>query len=1075
MCTPLRVSGLAALASRRLGAVLIAGLGVLLAALVFSVAPALAAAPEVVSEFTAPAATASAEVRLEAAVNPNDESSECHFGYGEAHASEHVVACSEPGPVAEGGEQRAAVTVAGLKAGTTYHWRVLLKNASGKAEGVEEEITTVPAPHTEAPSPIGSTTATFKGTLTPLNKTVPTEDYFYYTPGEEFICLNERATTPMLAGTGSGVAHVSTAVTELEANQKYTVCLVSQNAFGSEEDPDPTPVHFTTLPAPPSVLGESASANSTEATLSAEVNANNEKTSYVFEYSTQESAGKLTGTITTLTGASELEGGSPQTAEAPTGAALSPGTTYYYRVVAENEQSKKEPHPAEGTLQSFTTVPAPSTDPVTAIGTTTATFNGHLTLNSVATSYSFDYKLGSECTGESSTSSTEATGASVSTPVTDLQPGRLYSACLVTSNTFGSQVGPPASFRALPETYVTEVGPTSATLHVVLEPEGAATTYSFQYGAGTSYGSETERASSVAGTKPISAEAHIQGLTAGSIYHFRVAGTVGHEAFESADATLSTQTEGSEFTLIDNRQWEMVSPPDKHGGSIDPIPEFNGLIQASEDGGAIAYISTDPIEAEPGGNRGGLEPSQVLARREPNGWSDEEITTPNNDVGKLRLSYAAEYKAFSSDLSRGIVEPPGETPLAAPALPDETQERTLWLRDDATRSYLAVVSAANVPAGTKIALTEAESVGISRLDQQPHFEGASPDLSHIVFRDFAPLVNGAGGENLYGWSGGKLSLVSMLPGNAGAGGGSSVALGGTGYVVRHAISNDGSRVIWKGERGEVYLRNMEREETIQIGQGEFQTASNDGSTVFFTDNGELFAFAETEASRDGGPLAGEVTNLTGEAGAGAGVQGEVIGASENGSYVYFVANGLLGDASERGANSGDCLEGMRGKTCILYVDHYDGSGWQAPQFIAVLSSDDFRDWNPTFSSLRNLTARVSPNGRWLAFMSDRRLTGYDNTDVSEREVEPGEGTKHADEEVYLYHFETSRSGQPESGKLVCASCNPTGQRPEGVFDRDPEEEQGTAPSTARRSGWLVGETLAGGQHPRMDPDRNRRG
>ena len=46
----------------------------------------------------------------------------------------------------------------------------------------------------------------------------------------------------------------------------------------------------------------------------------------------------------------------------------------------------------------------------------------------------------------------------------------------------------------------------------------------------------------------------------------------------------------------------------------------------------------------------------MLARRGPDGWSDEEITTANDNVGKLRLGEAAEYKFFSSDLSQGIIE-----------------------------------------------------------------------------------------------------------------------------------------------------------------------------------------------------------------------------------------------------------------------------------------------------------------------------------------------------------------------------------------------------------------------------------
>ena len=38
----------------------------------------------------------------------------------------------------------------------------------------------------------------------------------------------------------------------------------------------------------------------------------------------------------------------------------------------------------------------------------------------------------------------------------------------------------------------------------------------------------------------------------------------------------------------------------------------------------------------------------------------------------------------------------------------------------------------------------------------------------------------------------------------------------------------------------------------------------------------------------------------------AAVQGSVVGASEDGSFVYFVANGVLGDGAEHGASTGNC-------------------------------------------------------------------------------------------------------------------------------------------------------------------------
>jgi hypothetical protein len=63
-----------------------------------------------------------------------------------------------------------------------------------------------------------------------------------------------------------------------------------------------------------------------------------------------------------------------------------------------------------------------------------------------------------------------------------------------------------------------------------------------------------------------------------------------------------------------------------------------------------------------------------------------------------------------------------------------------------------------------------------------------------------------------------------------------------------------------------------------------------------------------------------------------------------------------------------------------------------------------------------MTSRVSPDGRYLAFMSERSLTGYGNRDVS---------SGVPDEEVFLYDAST--------GKVVCASCNPTGGRPMGLM------------------------------------------
>jgi hypothetical protein len=61
---------------------------------------------------------------------------------------------------------------------------------------------------------------------------------------------------------------------------------------------------------------------------------------------------------------------------------------------------------------------------------------------------------------------------------------------------------------------------------------------------------------------------------------------------------------------------------------------------------------------------------------------------------------------------------------------------------------------------------------------------------------------------------------------------------------------------------------------------------------------------------------------------------------------------------------------------------------------------------------------VSFNGRYVAFMSNSPLTGYDNVDAVSGQ---------RDEEVFLY--------DAVSNRLICASCNPTGARPVGVLAR----------------------------------------
>ncbi len=171
------------------------------------------------------------------------------------------------------------------------------------------------------------------------------------------------------------------------------------------------------------------------------------------------------------------------------------------------------------------------------------------------------------------------------------------------------------------------------------------------------------------------------------------------------------------------------------------------------------------------------------------------------------------------------------------------------------------------------------------------------------------------------------------------------------------------------------------------------------------------------------------------------IGGGVIGASEDGSYVYFVADGALAPGAVRGycpseAGGGFVIPRPHGTTCNLYMRHYNeqSEAWEPTKLVAVLSSEDAPDWGSNLAGdFAYMTARVSPDGNYLAFMSDRSLTGYDNEDASS--MKPGE---RMDEEVFLYHTpgegEAPSEGEVPGESLVCVSCNPGGARPTGVYD-----------------------------------------
>lgn len=584
-----------------------------------------------------------------------------------------------------------------------------------------------------------------------------------------------------------------------------------------------------------------------------------------------------------------------------------------------------------------------------------------------------------------------------------LTPGTLYHYRLVAGGAAASNPGADDTFIApahprIDDESASNVASSGATLAAQINPGDRSTTYSFEYGTSASYGQTTPVPAGMlaaSGLTDIAVSARTQGLEPGTAYYYRVTATNSLGTVHGSGHSFTTQSTGAEFALPDGRQYELVSPPEKHGTETRGMGSYSGggVVQASENGERITYITLEPPEVNPPSN---ANAAQLLSTRGPDGWSTEDISPPYVAPTGPVVGNGTEYRAFSMDLSHGVVFPLGSAERLAPGAPAGA---VLYLRNNLEGSYEPLFSE---PAGNV------------------NFEGATPDFSHVIYGSSTALTPnaGPGATSLYEWSSGGLKLVDLLPHSTVTSSDPSL----------DAVSRDGSHVIWNSYEPEneypIYIRNTDTEETVRVtvSQGGpdggrtysvYRGSSADDSRIFLTSKFELTSNANTgsyscspECGRPGDDLyeydlgTNTLTDITADhkAGdeAGADVQG-VLGTSEDGSVIYFVADGALA----AGASSGQPN---------LYVQRYSGSAWASPTFIATLAADevDERDWRTG----QDHTARVTSDGQFVAFESQASITGYDNIDAASGQP---------DTEVYLY--------DATDGQVRCVSCNATGARP----------------------------------------------
>lgn len=854
------------------------------------------------------------------------------------------------------------------------------------------------------------------------------------------------------ASAGTSLQEVSATAEPLQAGTNYYYRIVAEDEDGANYGPlrefqsSPAVTDLATGP-PESVAPEGV-------TFTGALKREGTETHYYFEYGTSQEYGQRTPVSEAPAGATEREEKQQRNVEAAV-TGLSPNTFYHYRLVAENRYGE-----TDGQDGTFTTAGPPriAYEPVGAVSQSEATLHASVDPDQLGTSYHFEY-------GETTAYGTEApvggqdvgSGASpvaVSATLPGLTVGATYHFRVVASNSAGTTYGEDRTFTTVAaapvnETFATDVLSDSAIVHALINPLGQDTHYYFRYGIQSCQTKPSECTDTPAapgedigeGSENVPAEVSLTGLTPGTTYHYRAVASNIRGVSEGPEREFTTP--GREvIALPDHRAWEMVSPPNKGGAPVEALTHEGGEILAAEDGDALAYVVGSALGEETQGNRS-PEAQQVLATRTGEGWVSRDIATASSKAKGTHPSFAPEYQYFSSDLSNALVDPfEGRGALAEPPLvPGETQA-TIYLRDDETGTFSAVVNEANTGPGTQFggALT---------------FLSATPDLRHVVLKSNVALLGASSAPGLYEWNEGALAPVSVRPNGRPA---KDAELG---YLntLTGAVSDDGSRVIFttveeEPHLGHLYMRDMLSGETVQLdptegvalGTARFQTASTDGERVFFTDTQRLTGDATAEPTSkepdlyvcemvaQASHLACRLTDLTVDNNVGehANVLG-VLGASQDGTSIYFVARGALA-----GNDSPDGDAPLPGGA-NLYEAHFDGTRWSIT-FIAGLAKDDNPEWEDAdIANTTYLTARVSPNGRYLAFMSQASLTGYDTLDASPE----ADGAR--DEEVYLY--------DSSQKSLTCVSCNADGARPSGVLDTV-ESGEGLGLVVDRREVWL---------------------
>ena len=512
-------------------------------------------------------------------------------------------------------------------------------------------------------------------------------------------------------------------------------------------------------------------------------------------------------------------------------------------------------------------------------------------------------------------------------------------------------------------------------------------------------------------------------------------------------ANEARRAEQNTTFLPDCRAYERVSPEEKGGGDIvgegDTVIAGNLGEEAFKRGeGAVVFNSRSAFGDEVGTGVDGQ--STYVARRGAAGWASHAATPKSNPEALQALFLMTKVETFSADLTRAIVWgydlPGGGGP---------PERANVYAEDVATRGLQALA----IPQAGEPLQLEFSLFPTNETDW-----GVSADAQHVALvpRQTRLLPSAAEGvPNVYQWDAGKgLSLAGILPDGKVPEGGSEVPYANPGAGYRASMSADGSRLVFSATppgstEPQLYMRiggSMTVPISTPSGSSVFsakvalQAVTPDGRNVFFvtdtplvpedTNSGpDLYRWTDSGDPAHDGTLTAITTS--GDFSLAWSPPIGVIGVSDDGTRVYYQTLGAQLVVWDNGTSRVITTEApVDSQTSMAAVASQPGLG------------------------------RVSPDGKWLAFISDATLGNNDvhphpiapdpaGTPASELTLEKNTYTSsRASYEMYSYSLKT--------GRLVCVSCFSGGAIPNAAVTPDVTSGVPALAATGIRPSFLSG-------------------